>query len=397
MRSIRSTIFTRLLVLVISFFLFIATGAYFLVDRAMTQFVINDNSRAVAYIAGNIRNNYDDQLRALDPLAAMPAVQSLNAASAGIVIRQFLFFENVFNSVHIYRPNGDLVVAERRTTVPPYRLEKNFHEKTDKSYIALAEQVMRDKRPIASETYYTSRGDVYQTYLVPILKHDDPTQVVGILSGGVFHEQHHLDRLIAGLTMATDNFMVVSDGRGTRVASAGAVNAAVFASISTPIAEAAEVFYGLTNSKAPSTDVNVQVISTGQKVPYFLLSVAVPEHKLFVSLGVSGGAIQQKRNELLKYLFLGLVISFVLSVIASAYMSRNFNGKMQILVGDIKSLIEGRPIALRSSSQPTADEFTYIRSLLETVSKKIEKDRYLGDLWTSDEDVEDLPRDGRRD
>ena len=126
MKSIRSIIFYHLSFTVSAFFLVLAVSFYFFVGRIMTQFVVDDSAHSLSFVTSNIRTNYNKQLQSIDSLASLGGFAPYRQDEAKGQIRRYLSFDNIHNSIHMYREDGTFLFSERRKGVPVYRIRKNF-------------------------------------------------------------------------------------------------------------------------------------------------------------------------------------------------------------------------------------------------------------------------------
>ncbi|MBX3138525.1 hypothetical protein KF707_20015, partial [Candidatus Obscuribacterales bacterium] len=111
MRSIQSIIFIRLFVIIIIFFGVVSAVAYYLTNEAIRQFVVADSTTSLAFIINNVKANYGADLEALDDLTRMPGFLPFEPKQAQSTLKEFLAFPNIYNTVHMYRADGELVFA----------------------------------------------------------------------------------------------------------------------------------------------------------------------------------------------------------------------------------------------------------------------------------------------
>ena len=385
-RSIRSIIFFRFFLVVALFFGVVSGVAYFVTKKTIRQFAISDNSIALSSVINNIRSNYTTQLAALDRIAWMSGFFPYEPARADIVLREFLEFQNVFTTVHFYRKDGKLLIAKKRDRMPEYNLEQNFYNKNNPEYIALAERVIREKRPITSQTFFTSRGDLYQTYLVPVFSDAQKTNVLGILSGGVFPRVQRIDSLVEGLRLNDKNFILVSDSRGRPIASSGLEENDVGRYLREPVDRAVENFYG--RLAGPPDRPLVEEGASVRSLPFFLITLPLPELKLFVTLGVDTSLLRRKEKDLLDQLMAALVFGLILSSFASFYVGERLAKPFRAIVTAIKEISVGN-FSARVAYQGD-DEIGSLAELIQRLAEKIKKSDYLGNLWSTDREIRDL-------
>src|SRR4051812_1117161 len=102
MQSIRFIIYSRLILVVMAYFGLMAGVGYWVVGGVIRQFAVDDSRTALISIVNNIRSNYLSRLRELDDVAKLPGFHPYDEAKAARIIDQFLGFNGVFRTVHVY-------------------------------------------------------------------------------------------------------------------------------------------------------------------------------------------------------------------------------------------------------------------------------------------------------
>lgn len=394
MRSIRSIIFQRLFVIVLMFFGVVTAVSYYLTSEAIRQFAITDATTSLSFVINNIRSNFLVELKALDQLVLMDGFRPFDRKSANETGKKFLQFQNVFSTVHMYAINGDLIFAEKRKSVPEYVIESNFFRKKDPSYIVLAKKVIEEKRAAASETYFTSTGDLYQTYIVPVL--GETTEIIGIVSGGVFPRLQKIDHLLEGLKLGKSNFILITDSNGRLIASDG-IKSEQIASIKqhTEMA-AAKFFHSDTdlgkNSAADSNALVNENIRLASSCP-ILISLPIPELKLIVTLGVNTMHIEKKKEELSNRLLVSLFVGLLLTLFASVFIGERLARPFREIAEVVNQVNNGNFAARVDYDYD--DEIGYLAGLVNKISQKIEKSEYLGNLWQHESEIASSASDNK--
>lgn len=263
--------------------------------QSINQFVVSDASTSLSFIINNVKTNYEYNLMALDEIASMEGFLPFDAKTARTVVRDFLEFPNIFNTVHMYRSDGTLLFAERRSSMGPYNPKPNFNLK-DPEFIALAKRVIEEKHSRASDVLVSSSGTLYQTYVTPVFSDRERKHVFGILSGGIFPRLQRLDYLLHGLQLGQDNFILITDSNGHFLTSDGISDKDATTYIQKYTDQAVERFYGKTAGQSNRTLINYR-IPMG-KVSYIVMSLPIQELKLIVTLGVNTQRIDAKSREL---------------------------------------------------------------------------------------------------
>ncbi len=379
MTSIRALIFSRLALVVVAYLTLTVGVGYGLLRHVMTEFVVTDAAASLDFVISNITSNYETQLQPLARLATLDGLSPYDAATAARQIQVFLALNPLFGTVHVYRADGTRVLAERRSDILPYALERNFRERPDAAFIRLAEQVLQTGRAALSETFRTSTGDLLQTYVVPL--HDGPQsrRVTGLLSGGVFPHQHHLNHLVAGLTLAPGNLIVISDLAGNRIVASGVASETVRQTLQPHVVAAVAAADAHPDATAPLIT---------RTPAYVFLSRPIPALKLVATLGINTAQLREKQSQLARYGFVLAMIGFVLSLGAAVLIGNRLSRPFVAIAAGLRRLTLGdftTPVAYQGG-----DEIGQVASLVDNLAAKLDKDRYLGELWSTDEEAEAL-------
>ncbi len=341
MKSIRGILF-RYISLVWLLGLVIVTGAAYLVGKnSLEQFSRDDYENLSQSVAHHVETSFQEQLHSLDQIAEMSGFRPFDRDQARATVVAFLSFENIFSTIHVYEPDGALSFAERRPSVTDYQIEPNFHQKTDADYVRLAEAVLASQRPKASATYFTSSGELYQTYLVPIV---NDGKTVGLLSGGVFPNLRGLETWIDGLKLGDDNFLEIADSRGRVVA------------------------------------------RTGRPSESFESHVAIiPSLNLVVTLGAGRARLEGRLREWFKILVTIFTIGVIVNLAITTWIGRRLSRPFAEMSAKLDALEKG-DFHVRIASGARTDEIGLLTEKLQRVSDRIEKHQMLGEFWAADDD-----------
>ncbi|MBX3153447.1 HAMP domain-containing protein [Candidatus Obscuribacterales bacterium] len=393
MRSIQSIIFTRLFVIIIIFFGVVSAVAYYLTNEAIRQFVVADSTTSLAFIINNVKANYGADLEALDDLTRMPGFLPFEPKQAQSTLKEFLAFPNIYNTVHMYRADGELVFAERRSTMGPYTPKTNFRRK-NKAFIELADRVLKEKKSHASEVFFSPNGTLYQTYVSPVFADREKTQIFGVLSGAVFPRLQKIEHLLHGLQLGQDNFILITDSSGHFLTSDGINEKDANSAIREHTDHATRHFYG-PNSKI---DGNAFVDYHEDLGPnqYIVISLPIDELKLVVTLGVNTHRIEAKNKELTYRLLVALVLGLVLSLVASIVVGDRLAKPFRQVADAVNQINNGNFSA--RVTYAGEDEIGYLSKTINALAEKIQKSEYLGNLWQTEklepDDLESLPESG---
>lgn len=382
MKSIRSTIFSKIFVVVILFFIVITSGLYITTTNLIWRFVVEENSKSLKFLINNIHRNYYQGLKSLENLAELPGLTPYDKNKAISLIQNYTRFNDTFSTVHAYESDGRLITAQRNkrnSNIQTYQTEDNFFATKRTNFIEAAQNVLKSGISQTSETLYTRTGILFQTYLVPFFKKTDKKEVAGFLSGGIFPTLQQMDHLVAGLKLAEDNFIVITDSRGNILAKNGLPeNSSLQETVLRKASIPGEI-QSITSEKISDDSDNSS---------YVLLSSGMPDLKLRVWLGVNTLGIKKKIFESRKYLALTIVLALLFSLGASLLLGHQLAVPIQKIAEGVNQLRRGN-FGWRYY-QHKEDELSQLGESLSKLARKIEKNQFLGDLWSSKE-VNDLP------
>lgn len=403
MRSIQSIIFIRLFAVIIIFFGVVSAVAYYLTNEAMRQFVVTDSTTSLAFIINNVKNNYGTDLKALDELTVMKGFLPFEEKTAHETLKDFLGFPNIYNTVHMYRADGELLFSERRATMGPYSPKHNFRLK-NKHFIQLADKVIAEKKSIASEVFFSPNGTLYQTYVSPVFSDTKKEHVFGILSGAVFPRLQSIEHLLHGLQLGQDNFILITDSSGHYLTSDGISEKDATGAIQKHTDHATERFFGPGSSTHKESNqtkdtseekgqrkneatANQAFIDTHEDLgpnSFIVLSLPIDELKLVVTLGVNTHRIDAKNKELTYRLLVALVIGLLLSLGASIVVGDRLAKPFRQIAESVNEINSGNFSARVTYAGD--DEIGYLSKTINALAEKIQKSEYLGNLWHTEEE-----------
>jgi hypothetical protein len=440
LRSIQSLIFIRLFAIILIFFAVVSGFAYVLTAEAIQQFVVSDASTSLSFIVNNITANYKSELTALDQIASIHGFLPFEAENAHTIVKEFLELPNIFTTIHMYKVDGELLFAERRSSEGPYKPKPNFNLK-EPEFIALVHKVIDEKRSLASPAFFTWKGELYQTYITPVFEDHQKQHVLGILSGGVFPHLKRIDYLLQGLKLAQNNFILITDSQGHFITSDGITEQDSRAFIKVHTDRATKQFYTSLQDqtgKSPSSEASFSPIASGtsserkgtaqspnsEKTPapptspeqvnspalkeqlivdkrmtighshFIVLSRPIADLKLIVTLGVNTQPIDQKTRELSYRLFEALIVGLLLSLFASVVVGEKLAKPFRDMAKTINDLNTGHFAARTEYSSD--DEIGYLSKRINTLAEKIQKSEYLGNLWSNESELEEQQRPGTK-
>lgn len=391
MRSIRSIVFLNLFWIVLVFFAVVSGVSYYLTNETIKEFAVADDKTALNFVISNIRSNYNHELQYLDTLANIDGFLPFRKVAAEDMVNRFLLYDNLFGSIHMYARDGNLIFAHKRSSLPAYKIETNFYEKPEAEFIAQAEQVIKEKRPAASDTFFTSSGDIYQTYITPVFSDKEHKNIFGLLSGGVFPRRQKIDHLLAGLKLAEDNFILITDSHGRLMGSDGVAEPDVGGALKPYVDEAIKAFYQNNESKIqPAKTASSPLVHYKIRVGrtrFILMSMPIPELKLIVTVGQGLGLIEQKQDELTHRLLVALILGLFFSLFASIVVGDRLAKPFREIADTIGKINIGNFSARVGYSKN--DEIGRLSKSINKLAEKIEKSEYLGNLWSNEDEVND--------
>lgn len=428
MRSIQSLIFIRLFAIIVIFFVVVSGSAYFLTAEAIKQFAVSDASTSLSFVVNNIETNYKSELKAIDQIANLHGFVPFEESTARSIVKDFLELPNIFTTVHLYKADGELVIAERRSSLgngKPYKPRPNFNLK-EPEFIALARKVIDEKHPVSSDTFFTWQGILYQTYITPVFTDRSKEHVFGILSGGVFPRLHKIEKLLQGLKLGKDNFILITDSAGHFITGDGITEDEAESSIKKHTERATKFFFGehatptapdpsgITQGQSSGnvqgqSSGNAQGPATSQGTPappvnnptqvfvdqrvskgpmsFIVVSLPIPELRLIVTLGSSTSPIDQKTRELSSRLTFALVIGLLFSLFASIFVGERLAKPFREVAHTVNEINIGNFSARTRYS--VNDEIGHLSQRINVLAEKIQKSEYLGSLWSSESELDE--------
>ncbi len=390
MRSIQSIIFIRLFVVIIIFFGVVSAVAYYLTNEAMRQFVVSDSTTSLTFVINNVKNNYGTDLKTLDELTVMKGFLPFEEKTAHETLKKFLEFPNIYNTVHMYRADGELLFAERRSTMGPYSPKHNFRLK-NKHFIQLADKVIAEKKSIASEVFFSPNGTLYQTYVSPVFSDAKKEHVFGILSGAVFPRLQSIEHLLHGLQLGQENFILITDSSGHYLTSDGISEKDATGPIQKHTDHATARFFG----KNATADHKQAFIDNHEDLgpnTFIVVSLPIDELKLVVTMGVNTHRIDAKNKELTYRLLVALVIGLLLSLGASIVVGDRLAKPFRQIAESVNEINSGNFSARVTYNGD--DEIGYLSKTINALAEKIQKSEYLGNLWHTEEERDRAEGDG---
>jgi hypothetical protein len=386
MRSIRYIVLSRFFGILLVFFSIFFIGSYLVLSNIIVQFMIRDNSTALSFIANNIQRNYFSRLTALDDLAISDGFSPFQKQRAEKLTERFLTGSNVFSNVHVYDKDGNTLFAKKRNSVTPYRVHENFRSQSNKDFITTAEEVILNGKPRVSPTFETNSGQTFHTYVVPFMDEKNPSVVAGILSGGVFPDGQKIDHLVEGLTLAEGNFIVVSDIHGHFMAQSSLSQPGDRDSVAPYILKAAQNFKNL-KSEGDAV-VFVESSSTHRNQSFYFLSLPIKTLEFVVTLGIGTQHIESKRQEIMFYLIITLVIGLFLGLLGSYLVGRKLSDPLHEIALSVEKMSLGD--FSHRIDYKGKDELGHLCFLINRLAIKLRKDRYLGELWVTRKEADEL-------
>ncbi len=372
MKSIQGTIFSRLILINSIFFLFIAVVVAYVADRFVEDFVIQDRKNTLVMVTNNIYSNYHAQLRVLEELAIAEGFSTLNLAKSVESTKNFFRFERIYSTIHVYKPSGQVFFTLRRDGTPSYKQTRTIFSDHPKNFAALFHQVLREKRPLISETFTTSNGNLFQTYIVPVINKKSGL-VTAVISGGIFPHHRDINHLFKGLNLSEANFLLISDRAGNIIASANSSDSAAEQVVSKEIMEYYK--YG------PGTQTKGNNVWYIREEPdYVMISYRIKGLTLTATLAVHKKIIYQTRNKIIRYLISTYLFCFIFIIAISRYTSKRLALPIEDMGKYIKDINRGKYEALSLSDRD--DELAEYVKQLDQIRAKIVKDKTLGHLWS---------------
>ena len=391
MRSIRTILFRWFSLVIVGLFLVTGCVLYSVTEKLLTQFFVEDNSQALSFIVQNIRAHYDTNLRALDKLSNLDGFGVFNATRAQDNIRHFLENDNLFGRVELYSTDGTLLVAHYRESNTKHAVKGNLFNEWDKFFVDTAKRAIATGKAVVTPTFRRSNGAVHQTYMVPVFNRAH--QVVSLLTGAVYYDEHKFRYFMEGLKLGEQNFLLLTDIEGNLLAQDGlnsetAENDPRMASLQPQIQQASDAFYREGHRKADELWLdNVSFKTQGH---YTLLALPIEPFKLLLTMGASDKAIRYKQTTLLNWMLATLGVVLVLSFFASGFVS-GFLSKPFLLLIDAHERLHRGDLSVRVDYDKS-DEIGALCDSFNRLSRKIDKQRILGNLWGKDSESSSKPK-----
>lgn len=388
MRSIRSIIFIRLFAIIFVFFFVVSCFAYFLTEDIIRQFVVSDSLTSLSSIANNVKTSYKSNLEDLDEIRDMAGFLPYKEAQAQKIVKRFLQFPNIFSTIHMYNKEGQLLFNMKRPSVRPYEVKQNFNER-EKAFSSLANKVLKEKKPSASEVFYSPRGTLYQIYITPVFSDLDKTEIFGVLSGGVYLRLRRIDHLLHGLQLGKENFILITDSRNKLITVSGLNENNVPKIVFNHTKSASSLFFEPDKKAKNSSYINENL--TANKSSFIVVSIPIDELKLVATLGINTNKINSEVRELSNRLLVAMVVGLLLSLIASIVLGNRLATPFRKILDAIEKINAGDFTA--RVDYEGEDEIGYLSKAVNDLAQKIQKNNYLGNLWSTEDD--DSPGDDR--
>ncbi len=354
------------------FVLIFSTVGYFVLVNFLTQIVVRDNMNIQKFISNNFHKHYQEELVGLKLLAKMPGLMPFDLKKAGVTAEEYLKFDNVFSTIHVYDVDKNLLFAKHRANTPAYKIEKKINDKDNPTFGPLAERVLREGVAEASPTVFTSSGQLLQIYVVPIFASADSKTPSGLITGGVFPAVYGLDYMVEGLNLSEDNFFFVADLKQNVVARSGSTMDTLALDFPAHMKRSVSHF-----AEHPTDDFYLD-----ETIPaYYVFSMPLRDLKLIVFWGVSTHHIVQKKKDLMIYLLVAVALGVVLSSLGSYYLANRLAGPLQEIYSSVEGLTQGDfSKRIRYGGN---DELGHLCDLINRFAIKLRKDRFIGDLWST--------------
>jgi HAMP domain-containing protein len=380
MRSMRSIIFNWVFFGTALFFSLSVGAIYFFSSQMIEDFVLEDHRRLLHHVATNINSNLSQHLSALDRFALKLTDKPLSASAMRPLLEDFIAYGNVFTTLHLYKPDGELILNSKRESVQPYKAEQNIIKEGRPEVAEQFQKVVQTGVPILSDLVRTRKNFYYQIYYVPI--YDKTKKLKAVLTGGLFPSFTKIDYLLAGMTMSEKNFIALF-GRdiGIVAASGQPADSKILQAL------AADVI-GLHGS-ATNEELKEFAYSDA-KENYVVLTEFIPALKYWLTLGVNRQLMFEKQKRILNYVFAILCLSVFFCIFLSIFLGRRLSDPFERLAEAFKQIHLGN--FDHSIQYDKNDEIGYLYSLVNKMSEKIKKDQYLGEFWTSDGELDKIKR-----
>lgn len=375
MWTIRSLIFYRLILLLTLCFGVMSVGLFFTAKKIIRDLARRDNTRVVQFVSENFETQYISRLKVLDEFARYHRASPLAEVKASI--REFLSYsQNAYSTLYLFSPEGQLIYGYKRDQKAGYHAETQFEHRTSQPIVQMTREVATSQKTKLMPETIDNEGEVFQTYLVPIIGVDGKTSAV--LSGAVFPKRHSFSSALAGLPLAASNFVVVTSQRGRVIGGSGREDVIANSVLQNEMAKLLDPSLAFAGSR-----VRVQ-LGDKQEESYLLYSSTLPSVQFRVVLGVAESLIAETERHVIRALFYFLIFGFIVSLFISYFVGKRVVGPIRILAKKVENLNRG--VFVETRGYKAKDEFGHILSLLNGIGRKIEKGKVLGELWSREND-----------
>jgi two-component system sensor histidine kinase VicK len=189
---------------------------------------------------------------------------------------------------------------------------------------------------------------------------------------------------LRGLKLGQNNFILITDSKGHLISSDGISDKEAEASVRSQTDQAAKRFFGQDTSHSNDAYINYRV--KVNQFSFILISLPADQLKLVVTLGVNMQGIETKTRELSYRLLVALVLGLLLSLVASIFVGDRLAKPFRLMAETINEINKGNFAARVQYSGD--DEIGYLSKALNTLSEKIQKSEYLGNLWSQEQEQE---------
>jgi hypothetical protein len=269
-------------------------------------------------------------------------------------------------------------------------VKRNLFQEWDSVFVGIAKRVMDTGLPLVTPTYRESKGTIHQSYMVPVLDSRDPHLVKGVITGAVYYHEPRFRNFMEGLKLGAENFLLLTDVEGNVLARDGldpsaAETDSLISSLQPQIQQASSAFYRTEGNRKPDEVWLERVYFKKDQAGYFLMALPVKPFNLLLTLGASDRPILHKKRILLDWMIASLAVIIVLSFFASGFVSSRLSRPFRLLIRAHERLQEGDLSARIDYGK--GDEIGRLCDSFDKVAAKIEKARFLGNLWGKDSEL----------
>jgi hypothetical protein len=370
MRSIKSIIFYWFLLNVGSVLLVLTISLYFLSERLIEGFILQDHIRIVEHLSANIQNQFKDKLRALDVVAVDFEKNDLSILEAKKLLEQLFHFQRSFTAAHVYEPDGKFLFNVRRSDIKQYRTEKNIFEISyvDKEFFETFKLSIKNKRPYLSKLYKSTRGFTYQTYFLPLIQNG---AVKYVLSGAISPQSSDLSTVTHGFSLSDNNFISFYSKE------IGFFNSSQLPkSLQQPL---------LKNIDLPTDNKPFTFEYRVENTKYYMLARFLPEVNAWILMGIHPKILNQKLNTVYKYLLIFIVFISLIGFTFSYFLGRRLASPVDAAIDVLKQYHIGNFKA--KLKHTNRDDFLFLAQLINRFGDKLEKDQILGMYWSNEDEL----------